>query len=147
MISLDIKRTKETDHTGMNGWGSAVFSHLCPSWTGTWTQPLKVEEFFCWCLMGTEWPWASAGMVGEGVINPSESVADCSHCSSDSLSAGQMLIVFIIGSYEKARLYPVSIPASRSHGFALLLSPQCLLSVFNPQLVSPLLTFQEISLF
>lgn len=86
-----------------------------------WRRCLKVEAFSCcWCLMGTGWPLSSAGMVEAWVSwpsmffisYPSDSMADCSHSSSDSLSAGQMLIVFIIGSYVKAWTYPVSLLAS-----------------------------------
>lgn len=71
---------------------------------------------------------------------PSDSMADCSHSSSDSLSAGQMLIVFIIGSYVNARMYPVSLLASHLMCLsALMLSPQCLLpSSLYPSLIPQL---------
>lgn len=58
------------------------------------------------------------------ISHPSDSVADYSHSSSDSLSAGQMLIVFIIGSYVNARTYPVSLLTSPLMCVsALMLSP------------------------
>lgn len=136
MIVFEANRRKEPHQIGINDPVPAD-SYSAPSWTSCWRQPLKVEDFFCcWCLMGTDWPRVSAGMVEARVSwpsvffisYPSDSVADCSHSSPDSLSAGQMLIVFIIGSYENPRRYPVSIPASRSNGSAIILPPQCLLS-------------------
>lgn len=97
---------------------------------------LKVEASSrCWCLMGTSWPRSSAGTVEAWVSRPSvffisypsDSMADCSHSSSDSLSAGQMLIVFIIGSYVNVWTYPVSVLASQLMCVsALMISLQCL---------------------
>ncbi len=103
------------------------------SWCRQW---LKVEACLCcWCLMGSGWPRSSAGTVEAWVSRPSvffisypsDSMADCSHSFSDSLSAGQMLIVFIIGSHVNARTYPVSLLVSHLMCVsALMLSPQCL---------------------
>lgn len=121
-------------------------------------QRLKVEGWrlfsCCWCLMGTGWPLSSAGMVEAWVGRPSvffisypsDSMADCGHSSPDSLSAGQMLIVFIIGSYVNARTYPVSLFASHLMCVsALMLSPQCLVPSSLPALAH--LSTVRLSLF